>query len=280
MKSLIGGLELGEGCLWDEKNQVIYFVDIEGFRIYAINYPRGERKIFDMGDYIGTIVLTPNGNLLAGLHDRLVLVDVKTEKIEEVAIIHEDRRLRFNDGKCDPFGNLWIGTMFIDQDHPEAKGGGKLYCIRKNHIIAEYEGFTIPNGMAWNEKAEIFYHIDTPSGKVFAYNYDENGLLKNKKVAVEVDPKDGHPDGMTMDEDGNLWVAMWGGTKLCIYNPEKGEKLGELRTPNLHTSCCTFGGKDLKTLFIISAKDEDHKGNLHLYDIGDVKGKLAYRYKL
>ncbi len=280
MKRLIEGLELGEGCLWDEKNQVIYMVDIEGFRIYAQDYPGGEIRFFDMGDYIGTIVLTPEGNLLAALHDRLVLLDPKTGDTEDLAIIHFDKRLRFNDGKCDPFGNLWVGTMFIDQDHDEAVGGGKLYCIQKNKVIAEYEGFTIPNGMAWNEERGVFYHIDTPTRQVFAYDYDEDGLLKNKRTAVTVDSEDGHPDGMTMDEEGNLWVAMWGGSKICVYDPETGDKIRDYETPDCHTSCCTFGGRDLETLFITSAKEEAHLGGLHLDVPGDAKGRLAYRYKM
>lgn len=279
MKQLAFNLHLGEGCLWEEERNKIHFVDIEGFKIYSYSLEDGNIEEYDTGDYVGCIVLDQEGRLIAAVRNKLLRIDLKRKRVETILTIDQPEYVRFNDGKCDRFGNLWVGTMAIDQSHPKAVGAGKLYCISKENIIAEYEGFTIANGLAWSQDGKRFYHIDTKTQKIDIYDVEGQGIIKNKRTLVSIDPKEGSPDGMCIDSEERLWVALWGGSKVNCYDSHTGEKLKEIPVPSLHTSCCTFGGKNLDTLYITSAKDEDNNlGGLYEVKLSGVRGTKLYKY--
>lgn len=279
MKKLVGNLHLGEGCIWDEERNTIHFVDIEGFKIYSYSLEAGTVKEYNTGDYVGCIVLSKNGDLIAAVKNKLVKIHLKAKKAETILTIDQPEYMRFNDGKCDCYGNLWVGTMAIDQSHPKAPGAGKLYCISNEEIIAAYDGFTIPNGLAWNKAGNKFYHIDTKTHKLDVYEVEGNGIIKNKRTLTAIDEGEGSPDGMSIDAEERLWVAMWGGSKVNCYDSETGEKLGEIKVPSLHTSCCTFGGEKLDTLYITSAKDEQNNlGGLYEVKIPGVRGTAPFKY--
>lgn len=280
MKQLVFNLHLGEGCIWDEERNKIHFVDIEGFKIYSLEVDHGEIEEYDAGDYVGCIVLDQEGSIIAAVRNKLLRIDLKSKRAETILTIDQPEYMRFNDGKCDKFGNLWVGTMAIDQSHPKAVGAGKLYCISKGKIIAEYEGFTISNGLAWSGDGERFYHIDTKTQKIDVYEVEGPGIIKNKRTLVAIDSEEGSPDGMCMDSEGRLWVAMWGGSKVNSYDSYTGEKLGEISVPSVHTSCCTFGGESLDTFYITSAKDEEgNYGGLYEVRVPGVRGVKSYRYE-
>ena len=112
--------------------------------------------------------------------------------------------LRYNDGKCDQYGNLWVGTMAIDQGRPGTQGCGSLYCIQNGQVAAEYPGYTIPNGLDWNEDGSVFYHIDTSRQSVDAYTVTDQVRLSNRRSVIVIPQEDGNPDGMCADEHGNL----------------------------------------------------------------------------
>lgn len=280
VKKLVSGLQLGEGCLWDEERNIVHFVDIEGFKIYSYSFDNGNMEVYDTGDYVGCIVLDEEDRLIAAVRNKLIRIDLNSKKTETILTIDQPEYVRFNDGKCDKYGNLWVGTMAIDQSHPKAVGVGKLYCISEERIIAEYEGFTIANGLAWNKAGDKFYHIDTKTQRIDVYDVDGPGIIKNRRALVTIDSKEGSPDGMCIDSKERLWVAMWGGSKVNCYDSYTGEKLKEIRVPSVHTSCCTFGGEALNTLYITSAKDEvGNTGGFYKVKIDGVKGIKPYKYK-
>lgn len=303
---------LGEGCVWERRSGRLYFVDIEGCKIYGIRLGDGTGEIwkFDAEDMVGCLVPCADGagnlpcdcsadgagnppcdcsadgagnpprvrsadGVVAAIGHRLVRITEDGKKTEVLLELPLPDYMRFNDGKCDADGRLWVGTMAKSQEHPKAKACGSLYCIEGNRVIAEYPGYTIPNGMAWD--GNRFYHIDTSRGMIEEYRMDR-GNLTGRKTTVTVDPADGSPDGMTIDSEGNLWVAMWGGRKVNCYDPRTGQKLAEIPVPAKNVSCVTFGDADLKTLYITTAMDEDGQGGrLHAVRL-PVAGVLPYEY--
>lgn len=271
-------LQLGEGCIWDEERNKIHFVDIEGFKIYSYSLEGGELEVFNTKDYVGSIVLDKKGRLIAAVGNKLLRIDLKSKRVETILTIDQPEYVRFNDGKCDRFGNLWVGTMATDQGHPKALGAGSLYCIKDEEIIGQYSGFTISNGLAWNEEGTKFYHIDTKTQRIDVYEVKEEGVITGKRTLVSIPKEEGSPDGMSIDACGRLWVALWGGGKVNCYDSSTGEKLREIRVPRKNVSCCTFGGKNLDTLFITTAQDEEYSGALYKITLPGVKGTAAYSY--
>lgn len=272
---------LGEGCVWDERNKRLYFVDIEGCRIFGF-HPCGGKKEkpdeiweFDTKEMVGCLVLCENG-IVAAVGHRLIRISDDGSRSEVLMELPLPDYVRFNDGKCDSAGRLWVGTMAKSQLHPEAKGCGSLYCIAGNQVLAAYPGYTIPNGMAWD--GDLFYHIDTSKGTVEEYRAGENGALNGRRTAVTADPLDGAPDGMCIDAEGNLWVAMWGGGKVNCYDPRTGNKLTEIPVPAKNVSCAAFGDEDMRTLYITTAMDEEGSGG-ELYAVRlPAAGTVPYRY--
>lgn len=241
-------------------------MDIEGFTIYSYSLHDKTLEAFNMGDYVGCIALNDQGDLIAAVRNKIIRLNLSTGMKEPVMQISLPAHIRFNDGKLDPYGNLWVGTMAIDQNHPKAQGAGSLYCIKEGRVISKYDGFTISNGLVWNPSGDKFYHIDTPAQKIDVYDVVEEGVLSNKKTAVSIDEKEGAPDGMCMDGRGQLWVAMWGGGKVQCYDPGTGAKIKEVQVPDQNVSCCIIGGGNKNLLFVTTAQDEHNNlGKLYMF---------------
>lgn len=249
---------LAEGCVWNRKEGALYFVDIEGRRGYR--WIPGEEKadVIPTEERVGCLVFHQDGGIVTAEGSRLVHRDGTGENV----LIDQNLPgyLRYNDGKCDRYGNLWVGTMAVSQSHPKAANGGSLYCIKNGRVAAEYGGFTIPNGMAWNRDGSVFYHIDTALQRVDAYDVEAETGLVNRRTVITVPEEEGSPDGMCMDSEGNLWIAMWGGYQVNGYHLPGGSKIGEIRVPDRYVSCCCFGGRDGRELYITTARDEEGRG--------------------
>jgi sugar lactone lactonase YvrE len=192
---------------------------------------------------------------VVALKNSLALLDLKTGELETVATVENaNGNMRFNDGKCDPAGRFWAGTM---TDHVKDKQPvGKLYCLDTDRTLRTMEtGITISNGLTWNPDATVMYYIDTPTQQVVAYDYDvDSGTISGKRVVIDI-PKDiGFPDGMTIDQEGMLWIAIWGGRKVTRWNPQTGKLLASYDTPVKNTSSCCFGGENLQDLYITTAR--------------------------
>lgn len=268
-----------EGCVWNRNENVLYFVDIEGRTAYRLCPEDGSVTCKRAAGRIGCLVPHKEGGIVLAETNRLVHGSF-CEDTEERVLLQQDfpAYLRYNDGKCDRYGNLWVGTMAIDQSHPKANGGGSLYCIQDGQIAASYGGYTIPNGLVWNEDGTNLYHIDTALQKIEVYDVEENIRLTGRRTAIEISPEEGSPDGMCMDAEGNLWVAMWGGSRVNGYDRISGKKIHEIRVPDQNVSCCCFGGLDGKTLYITTARDKSGNGG-HLYQTYmPVRGSKIYEY--
>lgn len=266
-----------EGCVWDEYSEKLYFVDILCRKIYILDALDNHPDEIDLPDYVGCIVPDQCGNLIAALPDGLYRVDTRKKTKEKIMDEALPEGLRYNDGKCDPSGRLWAGSMAICQESAE-KGAGSLYCIENETVIRAYPGYSIPNGLAWDEKKSLFYHIDTPEKRVDRYRIGENAELKDRATAIDLRQEEGSPDGMCIDAEGNLWIAMWGGNKVICADPGSGKILEEIPVPDALVSCCTFGGKDLDILYVTTARDGEGDGG-HLYmQKMNVKGVTVNRY--
>lgn len=272
------GFSLAEGPVWDETGQALFFVDIENNALYRSD-TRGGLKSWRFPDMVGCIVLTEDGGAVAAAGSRIERLDLGTGDRQTLLDCGFPDFVRFNDGKCDPSGRLWAGSMARGQAHPKAKGCGRLLCIEKGKLLADYGGFTIANGMDWSADGRVFYHIDTALQTVFRYDVEEGIHLKNRREAVVFEPGEGSPDGMCMDSEGMLWTAMWGAGCVRRVNPETGHRLAEIRLPDRYVSCCAFGGPGLETLFVTTAKEDDGRlGGVYSIHTG-VKGRAPFLYK-
>lgn len=277
---------LGEGAIWNYKTGELLWVDITGEILNFYNPELGNNKEMLTGQMIGTVVPAESGSLIVALEQGIYRLFPETGAKEKIVDPEEDiPGNRFNDGKCDPAGRFWAGTMSLEGK----KGAGALYRLDPDGSIhTMIQDVSISNGIVWSPDATKMYYIDTPTGKVMAYDYDnETGNIENPRVAVEVPSKMGAPDGMTIDAGGNIWVALWGGSAVGCWDPESGELLRTIDVPAKNVTSCAFGGKDLQTLYITTARQGTgekelaqfpHAGGLFMVRPG-AEGMKAFFYK-
>jgi len=245
--------KLGEGPIWHPDEKKLFWVDIEGFALHIFDPATQEDKVFEMGQRIGTVVPMESGNVAVALEDGVYTVDLQTGELTLFANpLEGQENIRFNDGKCDPAGRLWVGSMALNA----AKGAADLYCIHPDGTFEQkVDSVTISNGIVWSNDATKMYYIDTPTRVVKAFDYDlETGNISNPSVAVEIPKSMGSPDGMAIDSEGMLWIGMWGGNAVTRWDPQTGELLGKIEVPAKNVTACAFGGDDLKTLYITTAR--------------------------
>lgn len=272
---------LGEGIIWDKQRKSTHYVDIIGQKIHTYDLEMDTYSTVCIGETVGCIVLDEEGNLIAALKDNLTKINLETGKINPLLQLEFPEFLRFNDGKCDCKGRLWVGTMAADQSHICAKHAGTLYKIENGEkVYPMLEKMTISNGICWGEGDSIMYHTDTATQQIMSYDFcAETGTLENGRLAVVVPLEDGAPDGMTIDREGMLWVALWGGYKISRYDPRNGKKLCEVHIPAKNVTCCTFGGEFMNELFITTAMDEEGAGGEVYHVITDTAGLAPYKFK-
>ena len=244
---------LGEGSIWHPKEKKLYWVDIEGKALHIYDPVTKEDKQFPVGARIGTVVPVQNGGALVALQNGIYKMDTKTGKLCFVNNPLPDTvGLRFNDGKCDPAGRFWVGSMGMDS----RRKGASLYRIDKDKSIhTMLDSVSISNGIVWTTDKKTMYYNDTPTGTIQGFDYnDKTGEISNRRVVVRIPKGGGGPDGMTIDAEGNLWVALWGSGTVGKFNPLTGELLQKIIVPAPNVSSCAFGGKNLETLYITTAR--------------------------
>lgn len=244
---------LGEGPVWDAKRKVICWIDILNGIIHEYSPEQKNYSTIPVHQMIGSFAVCTNGNFIAALQSGFAFIGKKTREIKMIA--DPESHLpnnRFNDGKCDPAGRFWAGTMSLSEE----AGAGSVYTVQNDLTpVKKIEGVTISNGMAWSADHQTFYYIDTPTCEIVAFNYEKAaGNISNKRTIIKIDEKDGYPDGMTIDNEGMLWIAHWDGWQVTRWNPGTGEKLYSIRMPAANITSCTFGGDELEDLYITSAK--------------------------
>jgi sugar lactone lactonase YvrE len=243
---------LGEGPVWDTKRKVICWVDILRGEIHTYSPQSKSHKTIAVHQMIGAAVMCTDGNFAVALRNGLGFVNRETAEVSMIADAESDiPGNRFNDGKCDPAGRFWAGTM-SHTDEPEK---GSLYVLDTDLTVTrKITDVSISNGMAWSLDEQTFYYIDTPTYTVVAYNYDKStGDISNKRIVIVIPEEDGSPDGMTIDNQGKLWIAHWDGWQITRWNPHTGEKLFHFPMPVARVTSCAFGGDDLQDLYVTSA---------------------------
>jgi sugar lactone lactonase YvrE len=247
---------LGEGPVWDHRTKTLIWVDIEGFDVHIYDPAEPSHGIIHVGEFVGSVAVRKSGGLIAALKSGFAAIDPETGEVTPIA--DAESRLpgnRFNDGKCDPAGRFWAGTLSLDEDH--GAGKGNLYCLHADHRVElKVPGVWISNGLAWTRDERTMYYIDSPEQKVVAYDYDKTTSgISNPRTVIEVPGNEmGYPDGMAIDEDGMLWIAHWDGGHVCRWNPHTGEEMAEIVVPVSRPTSCVFGGDDFGTLYITSAR--------------------------
>ncbi|WP_259067305.1 SMP-30/gluconolactonase/LRE family protein [Mucilaginibacter sp. X4EP1] len=248
--------QLGEGALWCELNKKLYWVDIEGRTFNMFDPIISENKVFPTHKRVGTVVPIDNSNVLLALEDGIATLNLHNGTIQYQieTNIHQDYNRRFNDGKCDPKGRFWVGTLSMDG----VREVSSLYCIDRDFVVEEkINGVSISNGIVWSVDELFMYYIDTPTNQIVQYDFDSHsGNITNKKVVIDVPADMGSPDGMTMDEEGMLWVALWDGFGVIRCNPVTGKILQKVNVPAPKVTSCAFGGENLGVLYITTASVE------------------------
>ncbi|MDC6403944.1 MULTISPECIES: SMP-30/gluconolactonase/LRE family protein [Maribacter] len=278
--------ELGEGPFWDAHKKAICWVDILNGHLHEYVVHADAYRRYEIGKMIGCAAVCKDQNFILASTGGIGFLNRDSGLITYVDHPEKDiQGNRFNDGACDPAGRFWVGSMALSEE----TGAGSVYMFENGISSKKIENSTISNGMAWNADHTLFYFIDTPTGSVVAYDFEvKTGMISNKRVVISIDEKEGFPDGMTIDSEGMLWIAHWGGWQVTRWNPQNGELLTRIKLPVAKITSCTFGGEDLKDLYVTSAKvdltEEELKkqplaGSLFVIRNGGYQGVPGFLYK-
>ena len=282
------GASLGEGLLWSEREQALYWVDILERRLYRLNPASGVQDEWRFDEEISALAERENAPGLIVTLRRGFAFFAPADAAAGPQWLHrpEPQMLsnRFNDGKCDARGRFWGGTMDFDCVAPT----GALYRFDPDGRCSQHDsGFAVTNGPTWSLDGRTMYFNDTVKGAIHAYDFDpERGTLAHRRLWLRFARGDGLPDGMTTDAAGRIWVAHWAGSCVSCHHPHTGEELGRVKLPVSQVTNCAFGGPGLRTLYITSARvglDEAQQeaeplaGGLFAVDV-DSPGLPAFRF--
>ncbi len=272
---------LAEGPVWDAARDRVLWVDIEAGQVFEgllHDGAAGDRIVatarHQFEGTVGAVVPSETGELLVAATNRLVLIDDDGRRPLGPALLPPGTARRFNDGGCDPAGRFLIGSLALD-DEQAARHAEGLYRLEFDGSVSELDSdLGLSNGLAWSPDGTQFYSIDTDASIVWVRSYDPvGGEYGHRQVLLRID---GAPDGMCVDEQGNLWIAIWGAGEIRCHAPG-GEQLAVVRVPAPHTSSVAFIGQDLGTLLITTARKEltdrqlaefPDSGRLFLADVG------------
>ncbi|WP_054956789.1 SMP-30/gluconolactonase/LRE family protein [Paenibacillus dakarensis] len=247
---------LGEGPFWESGKERLIWVDIEGKSLHFYNPAASEDKVYPMEKLIGTAVPAADGSYLLALQDGIYRFREEDGTMKHIA--SPERHIpgnRFNDGKCDPTGRFWLGTLNM-----EGKSGmASLYRMDADLKITRVEtGIGLSNGMGWSPAGDQMYFIDTTAGTVYAYDYRlDTGEISGRRVLLRFSGESGMPDGMTVDADGRLWIAHWGGSRVTCWDPVSFKEQERIELPARLVTSCAFGGDNLEDLYITTADDQE-----------------------
>jgi sugar lactone lactonase YvrE len=239
--------DVGEGPAWDAARDRLVWVDITAGKVHVYDPVAGTDQAHDVGRHVGAAVPTVDSRLLLAVPDGLALLDNTVRMVAEVEADRPGNRM--NDAKCDPQGRLWAGTMPYEHE-PGAAG---LYRFDGVAVEKVLSGLTLSNGLGWSPDGTVMYFIDSGTQRVDAFHFDGGeGAISGRRTVVEIDPAEGMPDGMTVDHDGCLWVALWGGGQVRRYTPS-GRLDAVVELPATQVTSCAFGGRRSDVLYVTSA---------------------------
>lgn len=246
---------LGESAFWHADRKSCFWVDINKNVFFEMNPKSGQVTSWPTEGPVSLIVAGKSNDMFLGLFDGIYRFNIETGVFTKISDLGRDwDNHRCNDGGVDCEGRLWVGTT--DREH--IPFGGALYLLQKNGKVQEkMSRVSISNGMVWSLDNTYLYHIDSPTKKVNGFHFDaETGDISFDKVIIETPDRLGSPDGMTIDSEGMLWIAHWGGFGVGRWNPGTGEQIAFVHVPAPHVSSCVFMGEDLDELMITTARKE------------------------
>jgi sugar lactone lactonase YvrE len=274
-------IELGEGPIWDVERQRLLFVNIMAGEVHAFDPSSGEDTIFQAGQPVSAVTPTIRHDWLLAVRDGFMRLDPETGATKMLASVETDRPdNRMNDGYCDARGRYWAGTLSMRRQ-PEASA---LYRLDTDgRVTTMLTQVTTSNGIDWSADSRRMYYADTPTSRIDVFDFDlDRGDIANRRPFVTFGPGEGRPDGLIVDADDCIWVALWGGSAVRRYDPS-GRLDRAIDVPATQPTKCAFGGSDLTDLYITSAwerlsddarKSQPHAGSLFHCRPG-VKGRPA-----
>ncbi len=252
---------LGEGPVWDARADALYWVDIPAGLVHRLTRPgldpAGQHTVWDVGEEVGAVVPRASGGLVLAARSGFRWLDPDTGSVTPIAPLDLGAGIRMNDGACDPAGRFFAGSMADD----EAEGAGTLYRLDPDHSVrAVLAGVSVSNGIGWSPDGTLMYYVDSPSRQIDVLDFDvATGELTGRRPFIGIDLGAAVPDGLTVDADGCVWVALWAGGAVLRLGPD-GELLQDIELPVPRVTSCVFGGAELRTLFITTAASDDGSG--------------------
>ena len=269
----------GEGPIWHQDR--LLYVDIEDHKVIDFNPVTGVERIVDVGQRVGTVVPRARGGLVIAGDNGFSFLEPESGTVTLIADPEPDKKPdnRFNDGKCDPAGRFWAGTIST----VKKTGDAALYMLDAQQTVhLRFPRVTNSNGLCWSANADTFYYIDTPTRRVRAFDFDNAaGTLANERFVIDTGRIDASPDGMAIDVNENLWIAFCRGACIACFDPRSGRELERIPLPVSGVTACAFGGPDRETLYITTGRfpgvDEPGAGRLFVARPG-VAGLPTFSY--
>jgi sugar lactone lactonase YvrE len=283
-------MQLGECPLWHPKESALYWIDINSHAVHRYNPDSSAHHQWNMPSEPGCIAWCESGGLIVALRSGLILLDTENGSIKPVADAPYDvAKARFNDGRCDAAGRLWVGTIYEPRDRPS----GTLYSVERGNIRDNAKPVTVSNGIAFSTDNRILYHADTTAHRISAYDFDvTTGRVGTSRILKQFSTDKslnygGRPDGAAVDVDDAYWCAMYEGGRILRLAPD-GQVLRDITLPLRCPTMIAFGGTDLRTLYITSARQNRPEAELAQYPLSgcilalrvDVPGRLENAYVL
>jgi sugar lactone lactonase YvrE len=284
-------MQVGECPLWHAKEAALYWVDIDGRAVHRLHPASGQQQRWDMPTEPSALAINAGGGLIVALRSGFAHLDTKTGSLAEIAPAPFDMATtRFNDGKVDPAGRFWVGTIF----EPRSAASAEMFVLEKGAVRKVWSGgMTVSNGLGFSPDQHTMYHADTTTHRIDRFDFDAaTGAISEphafQRFSTDKKAADygGRPDGAAVDSEGNYWSAMFEGGKILRFAPD-GELLDEITLPVRCPTMVTFGGPDLRTLYITSASHNrsaeeiaEHPLTGHVLSVRvDVAGQLETAYQ-
>ncbi|MFL6734504.1 MAG: SMP-30/gluconolactonase/LRE family protein [Sphingomicrobium sp.] len=245
------GAELGEGPVWVERDQALWFTDIKKQKIHRFDPATGDKRSWDSPEQIGFALPAASGGFIAGLQSGLFKFDESNGSFTAVAEVETDLPgNRLNDAVTDPSGAMWFGSM----DNSEQADSGAFYRFANGEVRSTpLTGISITNGPAVSPDGRILYYVDTLGRTIHAADIGADGSLGEPRLFVKIPDGEGYPDGPTIDSEGSLWISLYSGWETRRYSPS-GELLQRVRFPVANITKIAFGGPDLRTVYATTAR--------------------------
>jgi sugar lactone lactonase YvrE len=277
--------QTGESPVWVPEEQALYWCDIPGKTLNRFDPATGANRVWPVPEEVGSFALREQGGLVAALRSGFALIDLERGAVERLVDPEADRpENRFNDGRCDRRGRFWAGTM----NEPRTARSGALYRLDADHRCERVaDDVMVANGLAFSPDDRLMYWSDSRALTIWVFEFDAtSGEVANRRVFARLEPHQGGPDGAAVDAEGGYWSACYRGARVMRFRPD-GTIERKIRLPVSRVTMCAFGGPELRTLYITTARGgmsaeelrrEPLAGGIFALDV-DVQGMLEPRFK-